>query len=46
MIVLLLLVLAAVLFMTAASVIALRRDGYRRVSTRSAGPMEKYRFLV
>jgi hypothetical protein len=46
MMVLLILVLAAVLIATAASVIALRRDGYRHVPSRTAGPIDKYRFLV
>ncbi|MCP2031698.1 hypothetical protein L1277_001796 [Okibacterium sp. HSC-33S16] len=46
MLVFLILILAAVLVATAASVIALRRDGYRRVPARTAGPMDKYRFLA
>lgn len=46
MMILLILVLAAVLVAIAASMIALHRDGYHRVPTRNASPVEKYRFLV
>ena len=46
MMILLILVLASVLVATVASMIALHRDGYRRVPARRASPVDKYRFLV